>query len=71
MLVRFQLPSLVIAGGFAQNFMAIKRLANGFDEFGRFNLESVRQLHDVQQTNIPFTALDSAHVVAMQVGQLR
>jgi hypothetical protein len=61
-----------IGESFAQNGYNDKtELANGFDEFGGFNLQSVRQLYDVQQTDIPFTALDSANVVAMQVGQLR
>ena len=37
----------------------------------RFHAQSVRQFDDVEQADVAFAALDSADVVAMQVGQLR
>jgi hypothetical protein len=41
------------------------RSANGFDELAGPHLQAAGQLHDVEQTYVPFAALYTADVVAM------
>ncbi len=41
-----------------------------FEELSRLHFEGVGQFHDVEQPDVAFTALDSAHVVPMEIGQL-
>ncbi len=45
--------------------------ADRFNELCRSDAQAVRQLHDVEQADIPLASLHPAHVVAMQVGQFR
>ena len=42
-----------------------------FDKLGRFHSKGVCQCDDVKQTDIAFSPFDSAHVVAMEIRQLR
>ena len=58
--------SIAVSSAVAQN-----PLENWFDQPGGLHLQAVCQLHDVEETDIPFAALHSTDVVAMQIGQLR
>jgi hypothetical protein len=49
----------------------VRQSADGFHKSGRFNAEAVRELDDIEQANVSLAPLHPAHVVAVQVGQLR
>ena len=46
---------------------AQEKSAHGFDELEDFDIETARQLHDIEQTYVAFTALDAANIIPMQV----
>jgi hypothetical protein len=41
--------------------------ANCFDEFSRFDAQTMRQLEDVQQRNISPSGLDLRYIIAVKV----
>ena len=42
----------------------------GFDKFGGSDVQSVGQFHDVEQADVPLSALDPTYVIAVQLRQL-
>ena len=41
--------------------------ANGFNQLDRSDIQSVGQLHDVDEAHVPLPAFHSSHVVPMQI----
>jgi hypothetical protein len=50
------------AGGF-------RALANKFHQLGRSYAQPMRKLHDIEQADVPFPALDPAHIVPIRFRQ--
>jgi hypothetical protein len=46
-------------------------LGNSLDQLGRSNSKGMGQLDDVDEAHVPLATLDAAHVVPMEIGQLR
>ena len=41
-----------------------------FYEFGRSDAQAMGQLDDIDEADVALPALDAAHVIAVQIGQL-
>ena len=66
------IPTLTLPNSIKLMYVRCWRYSgNWFNELGRPYFEGVSQCDDVQQGDIALATLDSADVVAVQIGQLR